>query len=108
MATTSSAIANESVQTSQDSLFMGMGSWNEMWMFFIKLIVAIFVVGLMVLAAKLVAKMISRRIQENSIVSDEYTQKVSMLISNVIYYTLLVFAILVGFKIIGLDFSLIV
>ncbi len=104
----SSALANESVKTTQDSLFFGMGSWNEMWFFFIKLLVAILVVGLMVVAAKLVAKLVSRRIQENSIVSDEYTQKVSMLISNVIYYTLLVFAILVGFKIIGLDFSLIV
>lgn len=105
---TSSALANESVKTTQDSLFFGMGSWNEMRFFFIKLLVAILVVGLMVVAARIIAKIISRRIQENSIVSDEYTQKVSMLISNVIYYTLLVFAILVGFKIIGLDFSLII
>lgn len=104
----SNSLANESVQTTHDSLFFGIGSRNDMWIFFIKLLIAILVVGLMVFVSKLVAQMVSRRIQENSIVSDDYTKKVSMLISNVIYYTLLVFSILVGFKIIGLDFSLIV
>jgi small-conductance mechanosensitive channel len=89
-------------------LIFGIWSWGDLWIFFIKLLVAILVVGLMILASKYLARVISRRIQDTSIADDEYTKKVSMLISNIIYYTLMVFAILVGFKIIGLDFSLII
>ncbi|USN55471.1 MAG: hypothetical protein H6765_02510 [Candidatus Peribacteria bacterium] len=85
-----------------------MWSWGDLWIFFLKLMVTIVVVGLMILVSKVIARVVSRRIQDTSIADDEYTKKVSMLISNIIYYTLMVFAILVGFKIIGLDFSLII
>ena len=83
------------------------GVWSFWWFFsfFGDLLVAILVVWVFVVIARRVASFVAARIKSNSIVDDEYTWKVSALIWEIIFYTLLVFALLIWFTIVWIDFG---
>lgn len=100
------------VQTSSNTTNTGsstfaewLWSWETVWLFFIKLLIAIVIVGILVLLAKLFSKFVSKRLKSHSIVDDEYTGKVSGLVGEIIFYTLLVLSLLIGFTILGIDFG---
>lgn len=98
-------IVTQSWQTTSDSLLFGFWSRQDARFLLLKLLVAIFIVALLVLLAKLFSKFVARRLRSNSIVDDEYTSKVSGLVGEIIFYTLLVIALLIGFMIVGIDFG---
>lgn len=65
------------------------------------------VVAILVVISKVIARFVTKRIQAHSIADDEYTQKMSLLIGNIVYYVLLIFSLLIGFEVLGFDFALI-
>lgn len=99
-------IAQNSANATSESLFTWLWSWPEMLAFIIKLLVAILVVGILVFLCRLFSKFIEKRIRLHSIVDDDdYTKKVSGLVGDIIFYTLTIFAIFIGFSIVWVDFS---
>lgn len=71
------------------------------------MLLALVVVAILVVISKVIARFVTRRIQAHSIADDEYTQKMSLLIGNIVYYVLLIFSLLIGFEVLGFDFALI-
>jgi len=100
-ATTSSNTTSTGSTTLADWIW----SWETVWLFFIKLLIAIVIVGILVLLAKLFSNFVSRRLKSHSIVDDEYTGKVSGLVGEIIFYTLLILSLLIWFTILGIDFG---
>lgn len=98
-------VVTQSGDTATESLLFGLRSWQDVRFFLLKLLIAIFIVALLVLLAKMFSKFIARRLKSNSIVDDEYTSKVSGLVGEIIFYTLLVLALLIWFMIVGIDFG---
>lgn len=103
MAANNSNIASESATTAQDSLILGMFSWQDMLLFFIKLVIAIVIVGLLILISKRISKLITRHLKAESVVNDSYTDKVSWLIGEIVFYTMLTLALIIGFMIMDID-----
>ncbi len=62
------------------------------------------IVALLIVLSKLFAKFVTGRLKSNSIVDDEYTAKISWLVWEIIFYTLLVLSILIWFTILWVDF----
>jgi len=83
------------------------GIWKlaDLWLFFVRLIIAIAVVILLLLISRFFSRFVSKRIRANSIWDDEYTRKVSGLIGEIIFYTLTIFSFLIWFMIIQVDFG---
>gem|GEM_PF-6363303 len=78
---------------------------KDLWLFFVRLMIAIAIVIILLLISRFFSRFISRRIRANSIGDDEYTRKVSGLIGEIIFYTLTIFSFLIGFMIIQVDFG---
>ncbi len=55
--------------------------------------------------AKVFSNFVSKRLKSNSIVDDEYTNKVSGLVWEIIFYTLLILSLLIWFTIVWIDFG---
>ncbi len=106
MAQQGGTIANDSASTTSDSLLAGLRSGPELLTFVIKLLVAIAVVGVLIFLCRVFSKFIEKRIRLHSIVDDDdYTRKVSGLVGDIVFYTLTIFVIFIGFSIVGIDFS---
>lgn len=103
MAANPNNIAAESSSTAQDSLILGMFSWWDMLLFFIKLVIAIVIVWLLILISKRISKLITRHLKAESVVDDSYTDKVSGLIGEIVFYTMLTLALIIGFMIMDID-----
>ena len=99
-------IAQNSANTTSNSLFEWLWSWEALLTFVIKLMIAIVVVAILVFVCRLFAKFVEKRIRLHSIVDDDdYTRKVSGLVGDIIFYTLTIFVVFIGFSIVGIDFS---
>lgn len=108
MAAEDQTLAQTSTNTTatwSSTLADGIWSWETVWLFFIKLLIAIVIVWVLVLLAKLFSKFVSNRLKSHSIVDDEYTGKVSWLVGEIIFYTLLILSLLIWFTILGIDFG---
>lgn len=73
--------------------------------FMLRLLAAIVMVGFLIIVSKFFAKFVTKRLRENSIWNDEYTKKISGLVGEIIFYTLFVLSLLIGFSIVGIDFG---
>jgi small conductance mechanosensitive channel len=96
-------IAAESGSAAQESLVLGLFSRQDMFVFFIKLIIAIVIVGVLVLISKRISKLITRQLKAKSVVDDTYTDKVSGLVGEIVFYTMLTLALIIGFMIMDID-----
>jgi hypothetical protein len=96
-------VAAESGSAAQDSLILGLFSRQDMFVFFIKLIIAIVIVGILVFISKRVSKLITRQLKAKSVVDDTYTDKVSGLVGEIVFYTMLTLALIIGFMIMDID-----
>lgn len=96
-------VASESGNAVQESLFLGRFSWQDMLVFFIKLLIAIVTVWLLVMISKRISKLITRQLKAKSVVDDSYTDKVSGLVGEIIFYTMLTLALIIGFMIMDID-----
>lgn len=103
MASQGSNIVERTVDTST-WLVSGIRSRDMVWIFMVKLILTIIIVWVLTVWAKLFSNFVSKRLKSHSIVDDEYTWKLSGLVGEIIFYTLLVIIILVWFTILGIDF----
>jgi len=74
-----------------------------MFVFFIKLIIAIVIVGILVFISKWISKLITRQLKAKSVVDDTYTDKVSGLVGEIVFYTMLTLALIIGFMIMDID-----
>ncbi len=97
-------IVSDTTNAGTESWLAGLLKFGDLWIFFIRLVVAIIVVILLWVLSKLFSGFVRKRIRANSIWDDEYTRKVSGLIWEVIFYTLIIFSVLIGFMIIQVDF----
>ena len=97
--------ASNTIATSKESTLFGLRKIGDLWLFFVRLIIAIGVVILLVLLSKILSRFVTKRIRANSIWDDEYTRKISGLIGEIIFYTLTIFSILIGFMILQVDFG---
>lgn len=88
-------VAQNTSSTAQDSLLLGLFSRQDVLIFLVKLIIAIAVVGLLVIISKYISRLITRQLKSKSIVDDSYTDKVSGLIGEVVFYTLLTLALII-------------
>lgn len=98
----------ESTVVSSDGgwILANLRPWENMGLFLIKLLVALFVVIILVILARLFAKFIERRIKLHSISDDnDYSKKVWWLVGDVIFYTLALFIGFIGLSIVWIDFS---
>lgn len=96
-------VASESSTAAQDWLILGLFSRQDMFVFFVKLIVAIVIVWLLVFVSKWVSKLITRQLKAKSVVDDTYTDKVSGLVGEIVFYTMLTLALIIGFMIMDID-----
>lgn len=80
-------------------------SREALWWFFMRLLLAIVVVWLLLVISRFFAKLVSKRLRDNSIGNDEYTKKVSTLVGEIIFYTLFVVSLLIGLTIVWVDFG---
>ncbi len=103
MAANNSNIATESSSTAQDSLILWLFSWQDMFLFLIKLVIAIVIVWLLIVISKRISKLITRHLKAESVVDDSYTDKVSWLIGEIVFYTMLTLALIIGFMIMDID-----
>ncbi len=83
----------------------GLWAIRDLRSFIIKLWIAIIVTAVLFLLSSYFSKFVAKRIRSNSIGDDEYTRKVSGLIGEIIFYTLIIFSFLIGFMIIEVDFA---
>lgn len=97
-------IVSDTTAAGTESWLAGLFKFGDLWIFFIRLLVAIVVVILLWVLSKIFSSFVRKRIRANSIWDDEYTRKVSWLIGEVIFYTLIIFSVLIGFMIIQVDF----
>jgi small conductance mechanosensitive channel len=102
-ATNNNNIAAESSSTAQDSLILWLFSWQDMFLFLIKLVIAIVIVWLLIVISKRISKLITRHLKAESVVDDSYTDKVSWLIGEIVFYTMLTLALIIGFMIMDID-----
>lgn len=88
-----------------EAALFGIWKLTDLWIFFIRLVIAIIVVILLLFVSRFFSRFVSKRIRANSIWDDEYTRKVSGLIGEIIFYTLTIFSFLIWFMIIQVDFG---
>ncbi len=98
-------IVDSTSSASSEAALFGIWQLTDLWIFFVRLIIAIWVVILLLLVSRFFSRFVSKRIRANSIWDDEYTRKVSGLIGEIIFYTLTIFSFLIGFMIIQVDFG---
>ena len=103
MAATENTVVSDSGSTAQETLILGLFSRQDVLIFFIKLIIAIIIVWLLVVISKRISKMITRNLKAKSIVDDTYTDKVSWLIGEIVFYTMLTLALIIWFMIMNID-----
>jgi small-conductance mechanosensitive channel len=81
---------------------------NPFWRVIVQIIVAVVIMFGLYLLSKWIASLVARSIMSGSTVADpDYTKKVSLLISNVVFYTLMVFSIGIAMTVVGIDVSII-
>ncbi len=98
-------IISDTTDAGTESWLAWFFKFGDLWIFFVRLMVAIVVVILLWILSKFFSSFVRKRIRANSIWDDEYTRKVSGLIGEVIFYTLMIFSVLIGFMIIQVDFG---
>lgn len=104
-----SNFANDASSTTQEGFLTWLFSGEQIFFFFIKLLIAIVVVWLFIFFSRMISKFIAKRIRLHSIVEDDdYTKKVSNLVGDIIFYTLVMFSVFVGFTILGIELGLLV
>lgn len=85
--------------------FFWFWTWQEFRSFMGKLAIAIFVVAVLVFLARWLTRFIARKIRTSNVFSDdEYSKKVGWLVADIIFYSLCVFCMFIGFAIVGVDF----
>jgi len=97
------SVASQTWAAAHNGLVLGLFSREQILIFLVKLLVAIAVVGLLVIVSKRVSKLITRQLKSKSIVDDSYTDKVSGLIGEIVFYTMFTFALIIGFMIMNID-----
>lgn len=97
------SVATQGGNTAEESLILWLFSRQEAFLFFIKLIIAIIIVGVLILISKRVSKLITRQLKAKSVVDDSYTDKVSGLVGEIVFYTMLTLALIIGFMIMDID-----
>jgi small conductance mechanosensitive channel len=81
---------------------------NPFWRVIVQIIVAVVIMFWLYILSKWIANLVARSIMSGSTVADpDYTKKVSLLISNVVFYTLMVFSIGIALTVVGIDVSII-
>ncbi len=86
--------------------FLGLWSWEQFRLFLGKFAIALIVVAILIIAARWITKFIARKIRESNVFSDDnYSKKVGGLVADIVFYSLCVFCIFIGFAIIGVDFG---
>ena len=72
------------------------------------MIIAVIVMFGLYMLSKFISTLVARSIMKTATISDpEYVKKVSLLISNVVFYTLMVFSVVLAFKAVGIDLTII-
>jgi len=69
--------AQSSSNTWSESFLGWIVSWETIWTVFIKLIIAIIIVLLLLFMSKVFSRFVTKRLKTNSIVDDDYTNKIS-------------------------------
>lgn len=97
---------NSWTKTSENSLFFL--NFEDFWRLFFKVILAILIVLVLVIISRRIKEFIKKKIIMNVIKeNDEYSRKVWILVSDVVFYTLLVFSIFIWFEVLGFQVWLI-
>jgi len=76
---------------------------NPFVSFILKLILAIIVVIFLVIISKIIASSIKKKVIKNSLSDDDYVDKIANLVWDIVFYTLLIFDIFIGFEILWFD-----
>jgi len=97
------SVTAEGGSAAHDSLILGLFSRQGMFVFFVKLIIAILVVWILVFISKWISKLITRQLKAKSVVDDTYTDKVSGLVGEIVFYTMLTLALIIWFMIMDID-----
>lgn len=103
MASEGSDFAARGSAETQDSLILWLFSRQDVLIFLAKLLIAIVVVGILILISKYISKWITRQLKAKSVVDDSYTDKVSGLVGEIVFYTMLTLALIIGFMIMNID-----
>jgi len=89
---------NSWTKSSENSLFFI--NFEDFWRLFFKVILAILIVLVLVIISRRIKEFIKKKIIMNVIKeNDEYSRKVGILVSDVVFYTLLVFSIFIWFEV---------
>ncbi len=97
---------NVGTQSWDSNMFLGLWTWEQFRGFMWKLILALVVVVILVIAARWLTRFIARKIRASNVFSDDnYSKKVGGLVADIIFYSLCVFCVFIGFAIVGVDFG---
>jgi hypothetical protein len=81
---------------------------NPFWRVIVQIIIAVIIMFGLYILSKWISVIVARSIMSGSTVADpDYTKKVSLLISNIVFYTLMVFSIGIAMTVVGIDVSII-
>jgi small conductance mechanosensitive channel len=81
---------------------------NPFFRVIMQVILVVIITFLLYLASKWISKIVARSIMTTSHISNpEYVSKVSMLLSNVVFYTLMIFSVTIAFMAVGINLTII-
>lgn len=82
---------------------------NDVSAFIIKLVGAIFIVVLVVLLGRLIAALVKKNLLKHTDPEHKkHSEKVANLVQNVVFYISVIFALFIGFEMMGLEVALII
>ncbi|MEF2176144.1 MAG: mechanosensitive ion channel family protein [Candidatus Absconditabacteria bacterium] len=106
--TTAQTLAPSINTEPQNQLFGGLNA-NTLGIHVVKVFIAIFVMIILVALSRSFSSFIKAKIIKNTVIeNDEYAQKLGSLVGDIVFYVFCVFAVLIGFEIIGFDVGFII
>ncbi len=92
---------NASSSTNNTFFFL---NFEDFWRLFLKVILAIVIVLILIIISRFIKEFIKKKIIMNVIKeNDEYSRKVWILVSDVVFYTLVVFSVFIWFEVLGFE-----
>ncbi|MEI6426549.1 MAG: mechanosensitive ion channel family protein [Candidatus Absconditabacteria bacterium] len=92
-------IASTGIQSLMDSVIVT---------YLIKIVGAIIVIFILLMVSKVFAKIISKKIVQNTTEGNKHVDKIEKLIHDIVFYVLVIFSFFVGFEIVGFNVGLII